>query len=1151
MEFEDVLEQLITLLQHQGRISYGALKRRFKLDDDYLEDLKIELIEAQRLAVDENGRILVWVGEQGTAPSPAAQPVTDTDQAPATYTPRHLAEKILTSRAALTGERKQVTVLFADIKDSTELINDLDPEAAQQLLDPAIHRMMEAVHRFEGTVNQVLGDGIMALFGAPIAHEDHALRACYAALAMQEALRDYAEAVRRTHGLALRIRVGLNAGEVVVRAIGNDLHMDYSAVGLTTVLAARMEQLAAPGSILLTAATLRLVEGLVRVNALGPVPVKGLAAPVEVFELIGVSAIRRRLQAAVARGLTRFVGRQTEIEALQQALTRADTGHGQVVAIVGEAGVGKSRLVYECIHSHSLRGWLVLESASVSYGKATPYFPVLDLLKRYVYVEEGDDLRTIRARVTGQVLTLDETLQEAIPALLALLDAVPEDSPFLQLEPPQRRQRTLDSLKRVLLRESQVQPLLLVFEDLHWIDAETQALLDILVESLPTARLLLLVNYRPEYQHGWGSKTYYTQLRLDPLPPASAEDLLQALLGDDPSLAPLKRLLIERTEGNPFFLEESVRALVETGVLVGEPGAYRLAQALPTIQVPATVQAVLGARIDRLPSEEKRLLQTAAVIGTEVPFALLQAIADVPEEVLQRGLAHLQAAEFLYETRLFPERAFTFKHALTHEVAYGGLLQERRYALHARIVTALEALAPERLDEQVERLAHHSVRGEVWDKALPYCCQAGARAVARAAFREAAAAFEEALVALGHLPESRDTREQAIDLRFDLHMPLTQLAEYERLFVYLREAETLAEALEDQQRLGLVCVYLGWYFRVMGDYDRTIVFSQRALAIAEALGNGLLQVMANYILGHVYHLLGDYRQAIDLMRRNVACPEGEQFFPSFDNPPAVASRTSLVLCLAELGEFAEGIARGEEGVRIAEALARPMSFIFAYRGVGLLHLRKGDLHQAIPALERALAFCQGVHLPYFFPGLASALGMAYALTGRITEALALLEQAVQQTTATRRQDDRSLWVAHQSEAMLLSGRLEEALSLAQQALELARAHQQRGREAWILRLLGDIAAQREPLEVEHAVAHYRQALALAKELGMRPLQAHCHHGFGTLYARIGRGAQARAELTAAIDLYRAMDMTFWLPQAEAALARVSGSGPGGEGKTLA
>jgi class 3 adenylate cyclase/tetratricopeptide (TPR) repeat protein len=776
----DILSQTTAMLQQHGRVSYRALKRQFAIDDDYLEDLKEAILFAHPQVVDEGGRGLVWTDADSLPPEiPTAAPA----QAPLTYTPPYLQEKILASRAALEGERKQVTVLFADIKDSTELIKDLDPEAAQQLLDPALHHMMDAVHRFEGTVNQVLGDGIMALFGGPIAHEDHALRACYAALAMHAALRTYTDEVRRMHGLELCIRVGLNAGEVVVRTIRNDLHMDYSAVGETTHLAARMEQLATPGTIRITAATLKLVEGLIRVNALGPVPVKGLTEPVEVYEVIGASPVRWRFQAAVARGLTRFVGRETELAALQHALERARAGHGQVVAVMGEAGVGKSRLVYECVHSHRLQEWLVLESASVSYGKATPYFPIIDLLKRYVHVEEGDDLRTIRARVTGQLLTLDEALQEAIPALLALLDAVPEDSPFLKLEPPQRRQRTLEALKRVLLRESQMQPLLLVFEDLHWIDAETQALLDTLVESLPTARLLLLIKYRPEYQHGWGSKTYYTQLRLDPLPPASAEDLLQALLGDDPSLESLKRPLITRTEGNPFFLEESVRTLVETGVLVGEPGAYRLAKALPSIQVPTTVQAVLAARIDRLPSEDKRLLQTAAVIGTEVPFALLQAIAEVPEDVLHRGLAH------------------------------------------------------------------HAVRGEVWYKALTYCRQAGTKAVARAAFREAAAAFEEALVALGHLP-------------------------------------------------------------------------------------------------------------------------------------------------------------------------------------------------------------------YFFPRLASALGTAYALSGRITEALALLEQAVQQTTATRRQDGRSIWVCHQSEAMLLAGRPEEALALTQQALELARTHQERGHQAYALRLLGAIAARR-------------------------------------------------------------------------------------------
>ena len=950
---------------------------------------------------------------QNLAP-PASTAPTPRFAAPQAYTPQHLAEKILTFRPALEGERKQVTVLFADLKDSTELIRGLDPEAAQQLLDPAIQIMMQAVHRFEGTVNQVLGDGIMSLFGAPIAHEDHALRACYTALAMQDAMRPYTDEVRRRRGLELRLRVGLNSGEVVVRAIGNDLHMDYSAVGETTHLAARMEQMATPGTIRLTAATLRLVEGLVRVNALGPVPVKGLLEPVEVFELVGATAVRQRFQVRAAQGLTRFVGRQRELEALHQALEQAGAGQGQVVAAVGEAGVGKSRLVYEFAHSHRTQGWRVLESASVSYGKATPYFPVLELLKRYCHLEDHDDHRTIRAKVTGQVLTLDEALQETTPALLALLDALPADSPFLQLDPPQRRQRTLEALKRVLLRESQVQPLLLVFEDLHWIDAETQALLDSLVESLPTARLLLLVNYRPEYQHGWGSKTYYTQLRLDPLSSGSAEALLQGLLGDDSSLAPLQRLLIERTEGNPFFLEESVRTLVEMGVLVGQPGAYRLAKPIESLQVPATVQAVLAARIDRLPAEAKRLLQTAAVIGTEVPLALLQAIADMPDEELHRHLAHLQAAEFLYETRLFPEREHTFKHALTHEVAYSGLLQERRRLLHARIVEVLEQHHADRLAEQVDRLAHHAIRGEVWDKAVAYLRQAGAKAHGRSANREAVASFEQALEALAHLPETRDRREQAIDLRLDLRGVLTAFGDFGRILTLLHEADTLAMALDDPRRLGSISASMAQYFLYLGDYERAIAAGQRALALAAAGSEVGARLGANIYMNAAYYSLGDYRRAMDGYRQNMTFLQGELARERFGLPvfPAVNFRGWLAWSLTEVGAFAEASAWGEDGVRIAETVDHPVSLSSAYAAAGRVSLRQGDFPKAIPILERGLRVCQDTHLPIFFPRLASALGVAYTQSGRLAEGLALLEQAVEQSTAMQIVFLHALWLIH-------------------------------------------------------------------------------------------------------------------------------------------
>jgi tetratricopeptide (TPR) repeat protein len=915
--------------------------------------------------------------------------------------------------------------------------------------------------------------------------------------------------------------------------------MDYSAVGETTHLAARMEQLATPGSIRLPASTLGLVEGLVQVTALGPVPVKGLEEPVEVFELVGASHLRRRLQAAAARGLTPFVGRQPELEALHQALAQAATGHGQVVALVGEAGVGKSRLAYECVHAHPTQGWRVLESASVSYGKATPYFPVIDLLKRYCHLEDQDDPRTVRAKVTGQVLTLDAALQDTLPALLSLLEVLPDDSPFRQLDPPQRRQHTLQALKRVLLRESQVQPLLLVFEDLHWIDAETQALLDSLVESLPTARLLLLINYRPEYQHGWGSKTYYTQLRLDPLPPASADAFLHALLGDDPSLAALKPLLIARTAGNPFFLEESVRTLVETGVLVGEPGAYRLAQALPTIQVPATVQAVLAARIDRLPPEEKRLLQTAAVIGTEVPLPLLRAIAELPEDALHRGLAHLQATEFLYETRLFPEQEYTFKHALTHEVAYNSLLLERRRVLHGRLVEALEALAGERRDEQVERLAHHALRGELWEQAVIYCRQAGTKARMRSANREAVVCYEQALEALAHLPDSRATREQAIDLRVvEMRSALMQLVEYGRIFELMRTAEPLAQGLDDPLRLGRIYAEMVACFRMRGEPDRAVAVGQRALALAARLEDTSLQVQVNFTLGQVYFTVGDYRRAVETLTQNVTTLQVELLYGRFGElARPLASRSWLNFCRAELGAFTEGVASADEGLRMCEAFDA-FSLSEACRVVGHLALRQGEVHKAIPVLERAVRLCQDRDIPLVFPWVASFLGLLYTLAGRGAEGVPLLEQAVEQAVSIDRKAYMALWVALLGEAYLLTGRLVDAHTRAVQALELARTHQERGHEAWALRLLGEIGAHGERPEVAQVEEHYRQALALAEELGMRPLQAHCHRGLGMLYATTGRQAQARAALSTAMEMYRAMEMTFWLPETEAALAQV-------------
>jgi class 3 adenylate cyclase/tetratricopeptide (TPR) repeat protein len=1063
-----------------------------------------------------------------------------TSRLPETYTPKHLVEKILTSRAALEGERKQVTVLFADLKGSMELLADRDPEEARKLLDPVLERMMEAVHRYEGTVNQVMGDGIMALFGAPLAHEDHAVRACYAALRMRESVAQYAEEAFRSYGVPIQIRVGLNSGDVVVRAIGSDLHMDYTAVGQTTHLAARMEQMATPGTILLAPATLQLAEGYVQVAARGPVAVKGLPDPVEIYALTGASAQRSRLHVAAARGLTRFVGRDAEIEQIRRALALSHASRGQLVAIVGEPGVGKSRLVYEFTHSHRTQDWLILEAGSLPYGKATSYLPVIDLLRTYFKVNERETHREIREKVTGKLLTLDRALEPTLPALLDLLDVPVEDAHWQTLDPAQRRQRTLDAVKNLLLRESQNQPLLVVFEDLHWIDAETQALLDSLVESLPTARLLLLVNYRSEYQHGWSSKTYYTQLRLDTLPPESVADLLQALLGDDPALGPLKRLLVRR--GNPLFVEESIRTLVETGALAGERGAHRLTRPIQAIEVPATVQVILAARIDRLSPEDKQLLQTASVVGKDVPSVLLHAVAGAAEDAVQRGLAHLQAAEFLYERRLFPDPEYTFKHALTHEVAYGGLLQDRRTAIHERIVEAMERLYADRLGEHVERLAHHTVRGGVRDRAVHYLRQAGVKAAARSALQDARDWFEQALGALEALPESPSTLNQAFDIRLELRTVLTQLGEGGRMLQRLREADALAERLNDDRRRGEVCALLTSAHVQLGDLDQALVTGTHALEIAGRLGDVGLRILATSYITQAQYYRGEYEHAVESASDALAALPADSAHEYFGLPALVSVyvRCWLVMSLAELGRFAEAADHEAEAIRLAEPTQHAFTVGAAHRAAGTLHLLKGDWAKARSLIEHWVAVLRTGNVASLLPTAVASSAWALAQLGEVSEALNRLregEQLVDREVARGFFHLRG-WVYHVlGRTSLLLDRLDEARSLANRAVEFSPSQPRVASHA--LHLLGDIATHPARFDPESGEANYRKALAFAGPRGMRPLVAHCHLGLGRLYRRTGKADEARNHLATAATMYREMEMRLWLEQAEMVTTEVA------------
>jgi len=610
------------------------------------------------------------------------------------------------------GERKTVTALFADIKGSMDLMEDLDPEEARAIVDPALKLMMDAVHHYDGYIVQSTGDGIFALFGAPVAHEDHPQRALFAALRIQDEMGRYSTKLRASGNPPLEARVGINTGETVVRSIKTgDAHTEYTPIGHSTSLASRMQTLAPTGSIAVTETTQKLCAGYFAFKALGPARVKGVTEPVNVFEVTGLGPLRTRLQRAAGRGLTKFVGREREMEALRHAATLARDGHGQIAAAMAEAGTGKSRLFFE-YKATSAAGWMVLETFSVSHGKASAYLPVIDLLHGYFKIVGEDDQRTRREKVAGKLTMLDRSFEDTLPYLFTLLGIVEGEDSIAGMGPQIRKQRTLDAIKRILLRESLNQPLMVIFEDLHWIDDETQLFLNLLADSIGTARVLLLVNYRPEYSHQWNSKTYYTQLRLDPLGKEGADEMLSAIVGDSADVRPLKRLIIERTQGNPFFMEETVQVLLDGGALVRDGALVRLTKPLSELKIPPTVQMILAARIDRLPADEKDLLQALAVLGKEFQLSLVRAVNGKSDDILNQMLGNLQLAEFIYEQPALGDIEYSFKHALTQEVAYNSVLIERRKQLHERAGQALESMFAGQLDDHLEELAHHYSRSD-------------------------------------------------------------------------------------------------------------------------------------------------------------------------------------------------------------------------------------------------------------------------------------------------------------------------------------------------------------------------------------------------------------------------------------------------------
>jgi class 3 adenylate cyclase/tetratricopeptide (TPR) repeat protein len=808
-----------------------------------------------------------------TTPPPPVPQAADGAEMALQPVPRQLrAETSSTTPRAPEGEHKQVTVLCCALAEATALAIRLGPEAMHHLMQALFALAQEVVQRYGGTIAYFIGDGFQALFGATVAHEDHARRAVLAAVEFQQHLGKCFSASGRPSGEAPAVCTGLHTGGVVVGRLGDDPQQVYTAVGDTTSLASRLQHLAAPSTILMSEATWRLVQDEVHVEPGAAIAVEDVSTPVPVYAFRGIARRRSGVPWRGERALSRFVGRDREMAILHERLAHVEGRRGQVVGIAGEPGIGKSRLLYEFRHSLTGKPVTYCEGHCLSYGSTTPYLPVFDLLRQLCGIADADRPQAVTAMIRQHLQEAGLDPEEAAPYLLHLLGITAGTERFPVLSPEMYKVRTFAILRQLSLQSSQRRPLITAVENLHWIDATSEEYLTSLVESLAGAPILVLATYRPRYRPPWLEKSYATQLALPGLTSRDSLVVVRSVPQTTPLSSSLRQGIVEKAAGNPFFLEELTRAVVEHG------------DRHPTQLVPDTIHAVLAARIDQLPPEEKRLLQTAAVIGKDVAFPLLHAVTEWPEGKLHHALTSLQAAEFLYETRLAPDLIYTFKHALTQEVAYSNLLQEQRRALHARIVEAIEWLAGDRRSEQVKRLAYHASLGTVWDKALYYSRQAGTKAVARSANQEAVAHFEQALVALQHLPGRRDTLEQAVDLRFDLRMALLPLGEYGRIHDVLHDSKVLAEELGDQRRLGWVYTLMTHYFRWVQDLDRAIASGQRALALATPLGDSSLHAMANFCLGCVYYALGDYRRAIDTLKQNVEALEGEVRLERFSWP---------------------------------------------------------------------------------------------------------------------------------------------------------------------------------------------------------------------------------------------------------------------------
>jgi class 3 adenylate cyclase/tetratricopeptide (TPR) repeat protein len=1016
------------------------------------------------------------------------------------------------------GERKTVTALFVDIKGSMEVMEALDPEEARALIDPALKLMIEAVHSYGGHIIQSTGDGIFALFGAPVAHEDHPQRALYAALRMQAEMGHYAARLRQAGQLPIEARVGLNTGEVVVRSIvTGDGHAEYAPIGHSASIAARMQALAPTGSIVVTDTTRKLCEGYFTFKSLGPMVVKGVSEPVEVFEVTGLGLLRTRFQRAAVRGLTKFVGRQRELDVLKHAAEQAQAGHGQIIAVMAEPGIGKSRLFYE-FRGTCQSGWMVLEAYSVSHGKTSAYLPVLELLSAYFEIGRDDDDRKRRERILCEVLELDRTLEDTLPYLYLLHGIADSGDSLAQMDPQIKRRRTLEAIKRIMLRESLNQPLMLIFEDLQWIDGETQALLNLLVDAIANAHILLLVNYRPEYRHEWGSRTHYTQLRLDPLGRESAAKMLSALLGDEAKLKPLKRLIADKTEGNPFFVEEMVQALFEQGVLVRN-GHVKLSQSLADIKIPPTVQAVLASRIDRLPPSEKELLQTLAVMGREFTQELIQRVAGIREAELERMLGNLQSSEFLYEQPIFPDIEYSFKHALTQEVAYNSVLVERRRQLHQRTAGAIEALFSNTINDHLDDLAHHYSRAGNADKASEYLGRAGELALRRSAYAEAQDNLTAALALLEDLPD--DEWRAGRELRLQLALGSVLIAS--QSFDAPEPRRTYERARELCQRIGETREF----FRVFWNLCQSNIaqaahglaqafeLAEESLRLAERTQEPEQLLAANYNMGESLWRLGRFGEAAAHCNRALGLYDARQHqLLASDYGMDLWVFSSCMLSWLELflGRADQAAIRAEAALAYARELGHAFSLAFAMFSEAWIEHYYGrwQVQQELAHSADTLAVQNGfAEISCFAMGVE---GHALFAQGQCDEGIAKMAEALPEE---RRLGALSN-LTNISEPLIDAYTKVGQTANAQELLAEAVSNGQPCYEAELLRLKGNLCLAQPMPDRREAEACFRRSIEVSQQQEAKFFELRATICLARLLASQNCRAEARAMLT---DIY--------------------------------